>query len=90
MYSWERSYKLIKLLNKLFNKYKRRYEATLNKINEIINSENPNRYKNLCYELKEFKGIHIDSHFVLTFKVDENQKLIKFEDLQHHDIVYRR
>ena len=88
MYNWERSDKLIKILKKLFKKDKRRYETTLNKIDEVINSENPTRYKNLCYDLKEFKGVHIDTHFVLTFKVDETNKLIKFEDLQHHDVIY--
>ena len=90
MYSWERSDKLIKILKKLFKKDKRRYEATLSKIEEVTKSENPDRYKNLCYDLKAFKGVHIDTHFVLTFKVDENYKLIRFEDLQHHDIIYSR
>ena len=90
MYNWERSDKLIKILKKLFKKDKGRYEATLNKINEVINSEDPNHYKNLCYDLKAFKGVHIDTHFVLTFKVDETNKLIRFEDLQHHDVIYSR
>ena len=90
MYDFERSGKLIKILKKLSKKDKTRYEAAINKINEVIKSENPSRYKNLCYDLKEFKGIHIDTHFVLTFKVDENSKLIRFEDLQHHDIIYRK
>ena len=90
MYRWERSDKLLKILKKLFKKDKSRYEAALNKINEVIKSENPTRYKNLCYELKAFKGVHIDTHFVLTFKVDEKKRLIRFEDLQHHDIIYRR
>lgn len=90
MYNWERSDKLIKILKKLFKKDKRRYEAALNKINDIINSEEPSRYKNLSYDLKAFKGVHIDTHFVLTFKIDENKKSIRFEDLQHHDIIYNR
>jgi len=90
MYRWERSEKLIKILKKLFKKDKIRYDAALNKIYEVINSENPSRYKNLCYDLKEFKGVHIDTHFVLTFKVDENNKLIRFEDLQHHDVIHSR
>lgn len=90
MHSYERSDKLIKILKKLFKKDRMRYEAALNKINEVINSSDPGRYKNLCYDLKEFKGVHIDSHFVLTFKVDEANKLIRFEDLQHHDVVYKR
>lgn len=90
MYKWERSEKLKKILKKLFKKDKVRYEATLKKINEIINSKNPDRYKNLSYDMKEFKSVHIDSHFVLIFKVDKNKKVIRFEDLQHHDHIYRR
>lgn len=89
MYKWERSEKLKKVLKKLFKKDKIRYEATLNKINEVINSENPQHYKNLSYDMKEFKRVHIDSHFVLIFKVDEKNKSIRFEDLQHHDYIYR-
>jgi len=90
MYNFERSDKLIKILEKLFKKDKGRYEATLNKINEVINSEDPEHYKNLSHDMKQFKRVHIDSHFVLTFKVDKYNNLIKFEDLQHHDIIYHR
>jgi len=89
MYNFQRSDKLIKILKKLFKKDKKRYGATLNKIKEVINSGNPNHYKNLTHDMKQFKRVHI-GHFVLTFKVDEKNNLIKFEDLQHHDIIYRR
>ncbi len=88
MYSLERSEKLKKILNKLFKKDKVRYEATLRKISEATKSNNPHHYKDLSYDMKEFKRVHIDSHFVLIFKVEENKKLIKFEDLQHHDYIY--
>lgn len=90
MYSYDRSEKLKKILKKLFKKDKGRYEATLNKINEVINSKDPNHYKNLSYDMKAFKSVHIDSHFVLIFKLDEKNKIIKFEDLQHHDFIYRK
>jgi len=90
MYNSERSDKLIKILEKLFKKDKNRYEATLNKIEEVINSEDTSHYKNLSYDMKQFKRVHIDSHFVLIFKVDQNNKLIRFEDLQHHDVIYFR
>lgn len=90
MYKFERSEKLKKILEKLFKRDRARYEATMNKIAEVINSRDTNRYKNLSYDLKEFKRVHIDSHFVLIFKVDEKNKLIKFEDLQHHDTIYER
>lgn len=88
MYNFERSDKLIKILKKLYKRDKVRYEATLKKIDEIVHAENPHHYKNLSYDLKEFKRVHINSHFVLVFKVDEKNKLIKFEDLQHHDAAY--
>ena len=90
MYNFERSNKLIKILKKLFKKDKVRYEATMKKIQEVIRSENPQHYKNLSYDLSYFKGVHIDSHFVLIFKVNEKDKLIRFEDLQHHDTAYER
>lgn len=90
MYKFDRSDKLKKILKKLFKKDKNRYETTLNKINEAINSEKLHHYKNLSHDMKAFKRVHIDSHFVLIFKVDEKNNLIKFEDLQHHDFIYRR
>jgi YafQ family addiction module toxin component len=90
MHKFERSDKLIKILKKLFKKDKIRYEATIKKIQEVISSEDPNRYKNLSYDLSDFKGIHIDTHFILIFKVDNSAKLIKFEDLKHHDDAYQR
>jgi len=90
MYKLERSEKLIKILKKLFKKDKARYEATLKKINEVVNNKELNHYKNLSYDMKEFKRVHIDSHFVLIFKVDEKNKSIRFEDLQHHDYIYGR
>ncbi|MFO8015489.1 MAG: type II toxin-antitoxin system RelE/ParE family toxin [Candidatus Woesearchaeota archaeon] len=90
MYNLERSDKLIRILKKLYKKNKQRYEATLNKISEVTNSGNPDHYKNLSYDMKQFKRAHIDSHFVLIFKVDKNNNIIRFEDLQHHDMIYRR
>lgn len=90
MYQPKRSEKLIKILKKLFKKDKVRYEAILRKIDEIIHCENPDHYKNLAYDMKEFKEVHIDSHFVLIFKVDEKNKTIEFYDMQHHDKMFER
>jgi len=90
MYKWERSDKLKKILNKLFKRDKIRYEAALKKIQEVITCKGFKHYKNLSYDMKEFKRVHVDSHFVLTFKIDEKNKIIRFEDLQHHDYIYKR
>lgn len=88
VYSAERSDKLIKILKKLFKKDRARYEATMKKIDEIIYSEAPEHYKNLCHDLKEFRRVHTDTHFILIFKIDRQKKIIRFEDLQHHDTAY--
>ena len=64
---------------------------TINKkIKQIVNSDHDtiNHYKNLKYDLKEFKRVHIDRHFVLTFKVSIKDNFILFADFDHHDNVY--
>ena len=86
----DRSNRLIKILKKLLKKDRVRYEATMKKIQEVINSEDPNHYKNLSYDLSDFKGVYIDTHFVLIFKIDNTTKVIKFEDLKDHDEAYQR
>ena len=89
MYRSERSEKFKKILKKLFKKDRNSYIATLSKIEEVIKTKDLNHYKNLSYDMKEFKRVHIDSHFVLIFKVDKKNSVIKFEDLQHHDKIYK-
>jgi len=88
MYAYERSDELKKILKKLVKKDKVRFEATLKKIQQVC--QNPLHYKNLQHDLKEFKRVHIDSSFVLVFKVDEAAKVIRFEDLDHHDVIYMK
>ena len=90
MHEFEVSIKLKKILKKLVKKDRLRYEATLKKIDEICSNPDIGHYKNLSYNLKEFKRVHILSHFVLIFKFDKKTKKVKFEDLQHHNDIYKR
>lgn len=87
-YSQERTKSFNKTLKKLYKKDQKRFMITLTKISEIL--KNPHRYKNLKYSMKEFKRAHIDSHFVLVFKINEHTKTVKFMDLEHHDTIYER
>ena len=80
---------LDKKLIRLSKRDKAMYEAVMKKINEILNSENPEHYKNLSYDVKDFKRVHVSS-FILIFKVDDSKKLIIFEDFKHHDDMYNR
>ncbi|MFA4855124.1 MAG: addiction module toxin RelE [archaeon] len=90
MLDFEISEKLQRVFKKLRKKDKARLEIALKKIDEICSGQDIEHYKNLAYDLKEFKRVHIDSHFVLIFKFDKKAGKIKFEDLQHHDTIYKR
>ena len=52
--------------------------------------ENPQHYKNLRAPLQHWKSVHIDTHFVLVFSVDENTKTVIIEDFDLHDKVYKK
>ena len=77
-------------IRKLLKKDKQKVEIINKKIKEIINNdlENIDRYKNLKHELKQYKRVHIDKHFVLTFKVIKKNNFILFLNFDHHDNIY--
>jgi len=90
MREFELSLKLKRILKKLVKKDKLRYEATIKKIDEICSNQDIEHYKSLSYDMKEFKRVHVLSHFVLIFKFDKKTDTVKFEDLQHHDDIYKK
>lgn len=77
-----------RILAKLQKKDKQLYENLFNKINEVLNSPDIEHYKNLRYDMKEFKRAHV-GHFVLVFKFDKINDLIFFSDFDHHDKIYK-
>lgn len=78
-------------INKVSKKDKKKAEIINKKIREIINSDRSSveRYKNLRYDFKELKRVHINRSFVLTFKIDIENNFILFVDFDHHDNIYR-
>ena len=78
---------LYKRLVKLSKKDKNSYEAVLKKINEIVQSYDVEHYKNLRYNMKDSKRVHI-GHFVLVFSNDKSRDFVFFEDYDHHDKIY--
>ncbi|MBU2560806.1 MAG: type II toxin-antitoxin system mRNA interferase toxin, RelE/StbE family [Nanoarchaeota archaeon] len=80
---------LQKTLVKLFKKDRNTYEAVMNKISEVVESSDPEHYKNLKYNFKELKRVHI-GHFVLVFNYDKEKDLLTFMDYDHHDNIYKR
>ncbi|HLC71077.1 MAG TPA: addiction module toxin RelE [Candidatus Nanoarchaeia archaeon] len=87
---FEYSERLTDILKKVKKKNPVQYEIIWKKINNIKEKTplNPNHFKNLQHDLSDFKRVHIDIHFVLTFKVDKKNKVVRFEDYDHHDNIY--
>lgn len=90
MFDFDLSDELKLKIRRLLKKDKKKVEIINKKIKEIINNNkySINRYKNLKYNLKQFKRVHIDKHFVLTFKVNIEKNFILFVDFEHHDNIY--
>jgi len=88
VYNFEVSENLEKKLRKLSKRDNHLYNQILKKINEIIHSENVEHYKNLRYDMKDSKRVHI-GHFVLIFRYKKDENLILFDDFEHHDNIYR-
>jgi YafQ family addiction module toxin component len=80
---------LQEILNKLSKKDKAMYQRVLNKIDEIINSEDTEHYKNLRYDMKDWKRVQLGP-FVLVFKLLKESDTISFVDFGHHDEVYEQ
>ena len=88
MYHYEIIPSLQKILNKLSKKDKTTFEQVLGKIEEVIKCEDAEHYKNLKYDLKDRKRVHI-GNFVLVFKFIKEENKIVFLDFDHHDVIYR-
>jgi len=71
---------------KLSKKDKTLYEQLIKKINEVINSYDIEHYKNLKYNFKDSKRVHI-GHFVLVFQFYKANNKILFDDFDHHDEI---
>jgi len=88
VYNFDVSENLEKILNKLSKKDKSLYNQILKKIDEVIHSKNVEHYKNLRYNMKDSKRLHI-GHFILIFQYKKEKNLIIFDDFDHHDNIYK-
>jgi len=92
MFNFNLTDELKSIIEKLAKKDKKRVEIINKKIKQIVNSNSTfvEHYKNLKHDLKDFKRVHIDSSFVLVFKVDLPNNFILFVDFDHHDNIYKK
>jgi len=87
MYTLKIKPDLENILKKLSKKNRKQVEIILKKIDEIL--LNPHRYKNLHAPMNDWKRVHVNDHFVLTFSIDEKSKTVTLEDYDHHDNIYK-
>ena len=80
---------LRKIMNKLSKKDPSMFKDLLEKIDEIVNSENIDHYKNLRKPLQHLKRVHIKDPFILTFRYIESEDKVLFYDFDHHDRIYK-
>ncbi len=81
--------KLRRVMQKLANKEPKKYNILLKKIDEILNCDNVEHYKNLRTPLQHLKRVQINTHFVLTFRYEKTSDVVIFYDFDHHDNIYR-
>ena len=89
MLSYEILPNLQKILNKLSKKDRVVYGQVLKKIEEVITSPDVEHYKNLRYDMRYTKRVHV-GHFVLVFRFIKEESRVEFLDFDHHDNIYSR
>ena len=85
-YILEISEKLDKQFEKLSKRNKKQLEIVNKKIQQILS--NPDHFKPLKGDLHGARRVHIGKSFVLTYEIDETNKVIKLLDYAHHDDIY--
>jgi len=85
-YKLQVSEELDKAFSKLAKKNKKQLQIIHKKIDQIL--ENPYHFKPLRGDMHGTRRVHIDTSFVLTYEIDEEKKLIRLLDFDHHDKVY--
>jgi len=76
---------LDKIFIKLSKKDKLQFEILSRRIKEIL--EDPYRFKPLTANMVGQRRASI-RHFVLTYEILENEKIVRLLDYDHHDNIY--
>lgn len=85
-YHLEISDELDKKFRKLAKRDKNQLEIINKKVEQI--QENPYQFKPLRGDMKGSRRVHVDKSFVLTYEVDEEHKVVRLLDYDHHDNIY--
>ena len=86
LYTLQIAEELERAFRKLAKKNKKQLLIIDKKVQQIV--ENPHHFKPLRGNMHGVRRVHIDSSFVLTYEIDEQNKIVRLLDFAHHDDVY--
>jgi len=86
MYSLDTKPDVDKIFSKFSRKNPKQLQIIFRKIKHIV--ANPYHFKPLKGDMKGARRVHIDKSFVLTYEIDEENKIIRILDYDHHDNIY--
>ena len=81
---------LLIVFEKLNKKDNPLYQQILKKIDEVINTEYIEHYKNLNFSLQQFKRVHITKRYVLIFMYNKTEDEVLFRYFDHRDNIYNK
>ncbi|MFC1768774.1 type II toxin-antitoxin system RelE/ParE family toxin [Nanoarchaeota archaeon] len=86
MYTLSLKHHVDKIFSKISKKNPKQMRIISNKIKQIL--ENPYHFKPLRGDLSGARRVHIDKSFVMTYDIDEKNKIVTLLDYDHHDKIY--
>jgi len=91
MFKYVLSDEIKKILKKLPKKDKQLNIVLNKKIKQICSCdvELIDHYKNLQYDMSNYKRAHVGKSFILAFNVDKKNKIVYFSRFRHHDKAYK-
>ena len=86
MYSLEVRVSVDRIFSKLAKKNPKQMRIIEKKIKQIC--EKPSHFKPLRAPMQHLRRVHVDKSFVLTYSIEERNKVVIIEDYDHHDKIY--
>ncbi len=85
-YALEKNEYMDKLFSKMAKKNRKHLYIIRKKLIQIL--DDPHRFKPLRSDMKNYRAVHIDSHFVLVYTINETNKTVKLIDYNNHDKIF--
>jgi YafQ family addiction module toxin component len=69
-----------------------KHDSIIKKIKQVAEKLewSPKHYKNLKYPLNKYRRTHVNTPYVLVFRVNEHECSVLFVDYDHHDNIYKK